>query len=515
VSMPFFNREFTFTQPDGTQFQVRGTGDQHHAVFETIDGFTVVRDPISGFYHYARVSQDGANLLPTGIRPGSVDPLQANLAPGARPSDAAMRAAATAGSGLPRSGSRWEARRNEHRMALHAAAAAPGIAPAPPKRQTVGQYVGLCLLVQFPDVPGAMTRDEVEAFCNKKGYDGFGNNGSVRDYFFDNSNGKLTYTNLIAPYYTAQHPRSYYTDEQIEQPTRARELIEEALYYHLGKGFDFGGLTADAQQYVYAVNVFYAGPVVNNWSQGLWPHSFHLDTPFALVPGKLAFDYQITNMGTELTLGTFCHENGHMICDFPDLYSYTNDWRGAGIYCLMCAGGLEPNEKNPAQIGAYLKRGAGWTIASTTVTPGSNVTLRAASNEFAIHRRSDTEYFIIENRARAGRDAGLTDAGLAIWHVDELGSNSDAQHSISHQHECSLVQADGRDDLGRNVNSGDDTDFFRAGENDHLSDTTQPNAKWLDGTPSGLDVEHISAAGATMTFSIGAGPSAPPAEAGV
>ena len=34
-------------------------------------------------------------------------------------------------------------------------------------------------------------------------------------------------------------------------------------------------------------------------------------------------DYQITDMGNRLTLGTFCHENGHMVCDFPDLYPYT------------------------------------------------------------------------------------------------------------------------------------------------------------------------------------------------
>ena len=37
---------------------------------------------------------------------------------------------------------------------------------------------------------------------------GFGNNGSVRDYFYDNSRGKLTYTNAVTQYYTAAHNRS-------------------------------------------------------------------------------------------------------------------------------------------------------------------------------------------------------------------------------------------------------------------------------------------------------------------
>lgn len=35
MSFPFFGEEFTFTQPDGTRFAVRGWGDQNHAVFET------------------------------------------------------------------------------------------------------------------------------------------------------------------------------------------------------------------------------------------------------------------------------------------------------------------------------------------------------------------------------------------------------------------------------------------------------------------------------------------------
>jgi len=55
MSVPFFGKPFSFTQPDGTRLDVHGWGDQHHAVFETLDGFTVVEDPVTGFYQYARV----------------------------------------------------------------------------------------------------------------------------------------------------------------------------------------------------------------------------------------------------------------------------------------------------------------------------------------------------------------------------------------------------------------------------------------------------------------------------
>jgi M6 family metalloprotease-like protein len=145
------------------------------------------------------------------------------------------------------------------------AATAPDVAPAPPQRPTVGTYVGLCLLVQFPDVPGTITREQVEAFCNRPGYTGSGNNGSVYDYFLESSSGKMQYTNLVVPsYYTAKNPRAYYTDEQIEMPIRARELIVEALDHLRSEGFDFSQLTTDDEDYVYALNVFYAGRCVNN-----------------------------------------------------------------------------------------------------------------------------------------------------------------------------------------------------------------------------------------------------------
>jgi hypothetical protein len=80
---------------------------------------------------------------------------------------------------------------------------------APPQRETVGDFVGLCLLIDFVDSPAAITRDEVDRFCNQPGYTGFGNHGSVFDFFRDNSIGRCRYTNIVAPYYRAQRPKTY------------------------------------------------------------------------------------------------------------------------------------------------------------------------------------------------------------------------------------------------------------------------------------------------------------------
>ena len=74
MSLPFAGEEFTFTNPDGSTIRVRGWGNDFYAVFETLDGFTVVKDASSGYYHYAQLSSDQGDLLSTGVKVGDVDP---------------------------------------------------------------------------------------------------------------------------------------------------------------------------------------------------------------------------------------------------------------------------------------------------------------------------------------------------------------------------------------------------------------------------------------------------------
>jgi hypothetical protein len=84
--------------------------------------------------------------------------------------------------------------------------------------------------------------------------------------------------------------------------------------------------------------------------------------------------------------------------------------------------------------------------------------------------------------------------------VDEDGNNDHEQMTPAEHYKCALVQADGKNDLERNVNKGDAGDFFQAGRNNQLSDSTIPNSKWWDGTNSGLCIRDISASGSIMTF---------------
>jgi M6 family metalloprotease-like protein len=505
MSIPYFGQEFTFPQPDGTYLRVRGFGNQEQAVFETLDGFTVTRDPVTGFYQYAALSSDGNDLVPTGYQAEKVNPRNLGLSKSIRANPVAATTSDAMTSGLAATKTRWQTRRETARMQKRAQlmAGPSDILAAPPQRETVGDFIGLCLLVDFPDVPGTISRQEVEAFCNRPNYNGFNNNGSVHDYFLANSRGRLRYTNIVAPYYTAQHPRSHYTDETQPYPLRTQELIREALESLRAQNFDFSPLTVDDAGFVYATNIFYAGPVVNGWSKGLWPHASRIPS-FQLMPGKTVADYQITNMGNELTLGTFCHENGHMICDFPDLYDYRRDGVnsfGVGGFCLMCFGG-NADGKNPTQINAYLKFNAGWADSVTNITAGLNASVRADANDFYVMRKNETEYFIIENRQKIGRDLALPGSGLAIWHIDEVGSNENQDMTPNSHYECSLVQADGEFDLERASDNqlGEAKDLFHGQGNPRFGDMTNPSSRWWNGTSSGLNITNISNNGPTITF---------------
>jgi hypothetical protein len=129
-------------------------------------------------------------------------------------------------------------------------------------------------------------------------------------------------------------------------------------------------------------------------------------------------------------------------------------------------------------------------------------TVAGGENDFLIHRKNQTEYFIVENRMMLGRDASLPDAGLAIWHVIENGDNThNPPFNQSLPLECSLEQADGRFDLEYERNGGDADDLFGAPAAPTFGNATTPNSRWNDGTVSGLEFTSISDPGSTMTVS--------------
>ena len=517
-----------FTQPDGTQLKLRVFGDEFHGRTETTEGYTVVFDPATKTYYYAVRSADGSQLLPTATPAAPGQPAIPGLVPHLDLAPAAARAAALArfqtwdqDTGTSQ---RWTELKN-FRQAVDRAAAEDGPQPAPPSFTTTGNKIGLTLLIDFSDDPATIPQANIIDFCNGDNYTGYGNNGSVKAYYRDNSNNLLTYTNTVTAYLRMAQPKSFYNNTSIDSGVQGRLLINDAIdimkalpNYATEILPTFDTLTVDGSNRVVACNVFYAGGNGGVWSYGLWPHSWSLASTKELSGGgKKVSKYQITNIGSSLTLGTFCHENGHMLCGYPDIYDYDYDSvGGAGGFCLMNSGG---HGTNPVLICAYLKRAAGWTT-TTDLTSASSFTgtLVATVGDVDYNKifrypkpGTATEYFLFENRRKTGRDANIAASGIAIWHIDELGNknNQSMLPNTSHaNYEVTLVQADNLWHFQSDTNSGDSKDLYYLGNTaaaytNTFNDNSAPHAHWWSGAASGLNVSNISAAGTTMTLQFG------------
>jgi hypothetical protein len=105
--------EFTFFNPDGSEIKVRGWGNQFAAVFETLDGYTVVKDPASGFFQYAVLSGDGSELQPSGTRVRAERPQQLRMPQHLRVNPEAARLQARLSKAATGLLTRWEIRRQQ------------------------------------------------------------------------------------------------------------------------------------------------------------------------------------------------------------------------------------------------------------------------------------------------------------------------------------------------------------------------------------------------------------------
>ncbi|MFA7174825.1 MAG: M6 family metalloprotease domain-containing protein [Kiritimatiellia bacterium] len=524
VAAPFA-KIVEFTQPNGELVQLWGEGDEFYAVFETLDGYTVLFDDATLAYVYADLNADGSALVSTGVLVGQNRPAGLPQHLRINPEEAQRQARARQEIWERQTGirERWRALKRQRHNYERALAAGPTLM-APPA--TTGAIIGITLLIDFDDDPQAVTREEINEYCNAVGYTGYGNNGSVRDYYLDVSAGNLDYSNVITAYVripNTLHRKAYYLDPTRDAGESANELIVDALTI-LKEQPDFASATAplidqatlNNSGQALALNVFYTGGNGGVWRYGLWPHKWGLYEVGAqqITDRTSVFTYQITNMGDGLSIATFCHENGHMICGYPDLYDYDYDSiGGAGKFCLMGHGNFD---KNPAQFCAYLKYASGWTttvevepytfveasVASRMSDPDFNKIYRFGKPDVA------TEYYLFEGRSQADRDAGIPAAGLFIWHIDELGDRDDQRYAYNDQHnnyECSLVQADGLYHFQNNANSGDKYDSWYAGNSaanysNRFKDSTTPSAKWWDGSNSRIHVGEIGPQADVMTF---------------
>ena len=509
AGIPYRDHTYSFQQPNGEVLKVTIEGNDYYAEQRTADGSLVVYDAARKGLCYARLNATGDDLVSTGVLATNAR-VRANVA--GQPREPGLDAATRARKALERRQQLLGEVRADGRVAPRAA-----VAPL----AATGAIKGLTVLIQFPDVAGTIGKAEVESFLNAVPYSGFGNAQSVRGYFQSVSGGKLDYTNTATTYYTAKYPKSYYTDGSIAYPQRAQELMMEALNWLKSTGYNFSGLSTDSNGRILGLNFFYAGETNSAWSTGLWPHMGGFNTSFC-SSGVCAGKYQISNMSSALSIGTFVHETGHLVMGWPDLYDYDGSSQGSmGGFDVMGVGSVGAQSKlRPVPPNGYFRLLAGWDSA-IELNPAINASapkgrLSASNGAHTLYRWSNPanpkEAFYVEAIQKAGQNTWQPDEGLMVFHVDPAGNNSDEWHPY-----IQLEHADARRDPEYNRNSGDSTDLYDGVTYKAFDDVTPnsstsrgTNAKWWNATNSGFKLANIGTPGATIGFDVGA--SVPPGE---
>jgi M6 family metalloprotease-like protein len=493
-----FAERLTFQQDDGSQVELRVFGDEFYARYETADGYTAVYDVGLGLFCYAGLV--AGEFVSTGTPitqrppPGIVRHLE-ELESIRQEKHEARRLAT-----LPPA----------QRMALGETfrTLGPNRGLLAGRRLSSGAVRGLTVLVEFQDVRSTVTVNDVDQMLNGANYTANGNFCSAREYFRLVSNAALDYTNDVVGPYRLSRNRSYYTQNL---------LVKEALDLAQSAGVDFTRYDSRREGFIDALNFLYAGQT--QYLGELWPHNAYIDLRYGSVRTNL---YLLTSMGrtaADLSIGTFCHENGHLLCRFPDMYDYGNrdgdgvESAGIGAYCLMGSGNHNGNGRTPSPVCAYLRDLVGWC--------DNQIDLNAAGSRKAVHGDYRTvmkfstdkanEYFIVENRSKMGLDSALPASGLAVYHCDILGSNEWQEGSATRHYQCALLQADGLRHLERNDNAGDGGDLYGPVPGIAVSHATNPSSRMWDGAESGLIVSDVSAPADEIDFATGGGGGAPAA----
>jgi M6 family metalloprotease-like protein len=487
-----FGEILTFGQQNGPDIRLKVIGDEHYAQYETLAGYSAVYDDERGLFCYAGLA--AGTYRSTGVP--VTEPPPAGIVRHLHES-------------RPVSAAKLKARR-ARRLAMAGGHETEQIVRTFGPNQGLlegrvlgsGTVTGLTILVTFQDVTSTVTRADVEEMLNGTNYTRNGNICSAREYFRRVSNGRLDYVNVVAGPYRLSRNRDFYVNNL---------LVEEALALAVADGLDLAQFDSRGENIVDALNVLYAGQT--QYRGDLWPHNHHIHVQVGNMNTDL---YLLSSFGrtpADLSIGTFCHENGHLLCRFPDMYDYGQRdgdnvvSAGIGMYCLMGAGNHLDFGRSPSPVCAYLRDLVGWCDVQVDLQAGGQQT--ATHGDYnTVHKHPSSkpnEYFLVENRSKMDLDRALPASGLAVYHCDIFGSNELQEGSATRHFQCALLQADGRRDLEMDVNQGDGTDLFGASPGIALSGESAAHTREWDGRDSGLVISDISAPGALISFVVGEG----------
>lgn len=441
------------TQPDGSTITVKLHGDEFFHFTTTTDGYTILKNA-AGYYTYAR--KDGDRLV-AGDRIAR-DPMNRNAG------DRTYLATIPKGMTDKSLASSGTSKLNKRNSAMRRVGA-DGL-------MDYDNFRGLIILVNYTDRKFSMdnARDFYDDMVNTHDYTGYTLNnrpvkmtGSVRDYFYDNSN------QIFDPHFDVVGPVDVPYSCRYPQSTNNADDVFNAALAAMDAEIDYSDYDTDGDGYVDMVFFLVAGYSANyggNDESYLWPHMFYLYWSPALDGvnfGLYACSTEIAGWQGSYSsvngIGTFCHEFGHVL-GLPDLYDTDykdsgGESRNPGLWSIMAGGSGNDFGRNPVGYSLYERYALGFTTPEVLDNAGryEMQPLDSSNKGYRLNTPHADEFFLIENRQGGKWDRNLPGHGMLVARVDSSDTRVWWQNTVNcdpnHMY-YELLRASYR---------GDDTDY--------------------------------------------------------
>jgi len=485
---------FTLRQPDGVEFSARVFGNEWYHWVETLDGFTIRKNPVNGFWEYLERTASGGLVL-SGRQ--VVRDAPAGLEMHLRDLEL-MRIAREKQSEL-------------FAEYLRKTGAA--------KVTVQGTGKPLVIMVDFTGGDHFQHKYSRSQFDDMLFSQGTYPTGSMNDYYREVSRGVYSVRGNITDWATAPNSYAYYCDNQSgmgDWPKNSQGLVYD-IVTALDSQIDFSQYDTNGDGYVDGITLIVEGEYNQTNDNRFWAHAWALNTHRVQLDGVWINKYNVVNeqtpQGNMRAIGTFCHEWGHIL-GLPDLYDYTYVSEGIGEWGLMGSGNWNTQE-SPAHLCAWSKLQLGWVNPINVTTNLTNFEIRSVNQYGTVYRLwtygiQGDEYFLVENRQAVGFDNYLKGTGLLIWHIDDNQKNND-----NYLHKMvDLEEADGEDDLDFSHNRGDAGDPFPGSGGLRNPNTTFDNASYPNSNNyllqnTSVKIYNISASSSSIYANLSVGQSNP------
>ena len=388
-----------------------------------------------------------------------------------------------------------------------------GVARMPQAVQTVGTRTiiprVLVIMANFADYELISTKADVDSMFNGLNWTKDGATGSIRQYFYDQSDGAYNPQFDIVGPITLSQGYAYY-GEGANGSRRAGYMVTEACAL-MDDEVDFSIYDSDEDGYIDLVYIFFAGygendpPTFISRSENLiWPAYWTVDRAGCgqnsrVFDGKTlnAFEYSNELDGYYSTvdkqyvagIGIACHEFCHAL-GLPDLY-YTGSGNAThkllGKWDIMGYGPYNNDMHTPPSFSAYERFFMCW-LMPTLITEADNWELEhiATSNKALLIAEGDKHnldgvtpnpniFYLLENRQRKGWDIDVPGDGMLITRINYQSSwwRGNIVNNNANDLGVDLIEADG---LTPSINTDDGAygkkgDAFPNGATEYLGIT--------------------------------------------